>query len=114
WRVLAPDGLLFLSTISTDNLLDRVGALLHKVGLIGPLAKLHPPYHLYYFNKPTIKRYLEQSGFAIEALVQENYDSRKATSSLAARLFLDGVYALHNLSGCKTNFYVTCRKQPPS
>ena len=114
WRVLASDGLLFLSTVSTDNVLDRVGALLHRVGLSGPLAKLHPPYHLYYFNKLAIKRYIGQSGFAIEALVQENYDSRKATSSLPARLFLDGVYSLHNISGDKTNFYVTCRKLAPS
>ncbi|WP_243439103.1 class I SAM-dependent methyltransferase [Fundidesulfovibrio soli] len=111
WRVLAPGGLLFLSTVSTDNLLDRVGALLHRLGLSAPLAKLHPPYHLYYFNKPTIKRSIEQADFAIEALVQENYDSRKATSSLPARLFLEAVYALHDMSGDKTNFYATCRKQ---
>ena len=110
WRILAPGGLLFLSTISTDNLLDRVGLLFHRLGLPGPLAKLHPPYHLYYFNRANILDYIKQSGFMMESFLQENYDSRKATPSIAARLVLDSIYIVHNLTGLKTNFYITCRK----
>jgi 2-polyprenyl-3-methyl-5-hydroxy-6-metoxy-1,4-benzoquinol methylase len=48
WRVLRPGGVLALSTVNIDNLLDRLGKLFHRMGFRGPLTRLYPLFHLYY------------------------------------------------------------------
>jgi 2-polyprenyl-3-methyl-5-hydroxy-6-metoxy-1,4-benzoquinol methylase len=110
WRALAPGGTLLFSTVSVQNLLDQLGRLFLRLGLPQPMAKLHPPYHLYYFRPALIRRYLEATDFRLESMVEENYDVKKASSRLTEQLFLRGVYAVHDLCGHKTNLYVTCAK----
>ena len=110
WRILAPGGILVLSTVSTDNVLDALGRLLARLGLSGPMAKLHPPYHLYYFTPELLERYLAAAGFTLESLEQENYDPRKATPRRVEQWALRAIYLLHDLTGRRTNLYVTCVK----
>jgi len=114
WRLLAPGGILVFSTVNVDTVLDNVGRLLARMGVSSPMAKLHPPYHLYYFTETIIKKYLQEAGFEIESLAQENYDPRKATSKRIERLALSCIYQAHNILGKRTNIYFTCRKPTPA
>lgn len=110
-KLLKPGGVLALSTLSVENLLDKTGAMLYKLGLKGFVEKLYPKYHLYYFTPDTLNEYLVKAGFSVDTLVQENYDYRKATSKILEQLVLRSIYSFHNLSGNKTNVYVKAIKQ---
>jgi cyclopropane fatty-acyl-phospholipid synthase-like methyltransferase len=107
---LKPDGLLAISTVSVKNFLDAFGHMFYKLNVKGPVKRLYPPYHLYYFNPETLINYLETAGFSAVEIIQENYDYRKATSNALLRLALRAVYGWHNLTGNKTNLYIIAKK----
>jgi 2-polyprenyl-3-methyl-5-hydroxy-6-metoxy-1,4-benzoquinol methylase len=109
-KVLKPGGLLALSTVNIDNLLDRMGKLFYHTGFRRPFERLYPPYHLYYFTPMTLRRYLEETGFSILSIEQENYDVRKASSRTWERAALRGIYLWHDMTGNKTNLYVVAKK----
>ena len=108
--LLRQDGLLILSTVSILNLLDTVGRISYRIGLNKAIEKLYPPYHLYYFTPHLLASYLRQTGFAVIEMEQENYDYRKASSRLTEQFLLRIIYKWHDISGNKTNLYVTARK----
>ena len=109
-RILKPHGTLVLSTVNIANLLDKIGHLLYLCGIKKPVEKLYPPHHLYYFTARTMEEYLKATGYGILKLHQENYDYRKATADPFEQLVLRTVYTFHNLSGNKTNLYITAQK----
>ncbi len=109
-RVLTPGGTLIFSTVNVDNLLDLVGRLLLSLGFSGPIAKLHPPYHLFYFTRSILERYLAQVGLEIEDIGHENYSPEKAGASLVEKIVMKAIYLMHDITGKRTNFYITCRK----
>lgn len=110
-KVLKGGGKFYLSTMTVDNLLDRVGRLLFKLGLKGPMLRLYPEFHLYYFDLTTLKRYLEQAGFEVLSQVSENYSPQKATKSVAMRMVMKCIYIFHDITGKKTNQYLVCVKR---
>jgi 2-polyprenyl-3-methyl-5-hydroxy-6-metoxy-1,4-benzoquinol methylase len=110
-KALKDNGILVLSTISVKNLLDTVGRLMNSFGVSKAVEKLYPPYHLYYFTPDTLKRFLEKTNFELMIEVKENYDVRKASSSPIEQMILRSFYFVHNLTGDKTNQYLTARKK---
>lgn len=64
---LAPDGLLVLSLPSADGFVFRLGLLLAKLGVYGPLERMfqvHYPFpHLFYFGAGSVRRLAAMHGF---------------------------------------------------
>jgi len=62
-KILAPEGILILSTPNTDGLFARAA---YKIsGIIGDWLHPEPPHHLFQFSKKTIAKLLEASGFKL-------------------------------------------------
>ncbi len=62
---LKPGGWLFIETPNEAALLDRTILTLLKLGIIGPAATFYGLHHLALFQKTTVRRLLEESGFAM-------------------------------------------------
>jgi len=110
FRVLEPDGFFIFNTVNVQNLLDRIGWLFYRLGIKGPIIKLYPSYHLYYFTPQILEKYLQKAGFEIVQVKQENYDYRKASSKLVEQSVLRVIYRLHDITGQKTNLYIIAKK----
>lgn len=109
-RILRKDGLLALSTMNINNLLEKIGRILYKIGFKYGIEKLYPDYHLFYFSCDSLKYLLSKTGFHIINIQQENYETRKASSKLIIRIFMKIIYYYHDLMGDKTNQYVIAVK----
>lgn len=109
-KLLEINGLLVISTMNINNLLDTIGTIFYKLGISKPVEKLYPDFHLYYFTDRTLSKYIEKAGFVCESLAQENYDPAKASGNIIEKLFLKIVYQWHNLTGNKTNQYLIAKK----
>lgn len=110
YALLKPGGHLIFSTVNIYNALDVCGRWLYRLNFRKPVSRLYPSYHLYYFKETTLREYLKTCRYQIRSVIQENYDSLKASQHFAEQIFLRGVYLLHDLSGHKTNFYVYAQK----
>jgi len=108
--LLKRGGELHLSTMTIDNLLDQIGRSLFRFGVKGPMLRLYPEFHLYYFNLETLRMYLERAGFEVCSQTSENYSPTKASSSIFMQCALKGIYLFHDLQKKKTNQYVVCVK----
>ncbi|MCC6277752.1 MAG: class I SAM-dependent methyltransferase [Oligoflexia bacterium] len=110
-RLTVPGGHLFLSTVSVDNLLCRIGDFFYKLGVLAPLKRLYPDFHLFYFNPRNLVQLVEAAGFEVLELEQENYDCRKASRNRLVQIGLRVIYLWHDLTRRKTNLYLVGRKK---
>jgi SAM-dependent methyltransferase len=62
-RLVPPGGVLVLRTINEDTALTATGNLLYRAGIRAAAARMHEPYHLYYFTRPLLSRLLTECGF---------------------------------------------------
>jgi hypothetical protein len=61
--MIQPGGVLVLRTINEDTVLAATANMLYRIGIHGPVARMHEAYHLYYFTRPLLSRLLSECGF---------------------------------------------------
>ena len=62
-RLVRPGGVLLLRTINENTALTATANLLYHAGIRAAAERMHEPYHLYYFTRPTLSRLLSECGF---------------------------------------------------
>jgi len=62
-RLVRPGGVLILRTINEDTVLTATANALYRIGIASAAARMHEPYHLYYWTRPLLSRLLTECGF---------------------------------------------------
>src|SRR5207247_383832 len=63
--MLRPGGLLLLRTINEKTVLNAIARTLYRLDRPAAAQRMHERYHLVYFDRPQLARYLGDAGFRI-------------------------------------------------
>ena len=111
-EVLAPGGVIGISTPNQRSILDVVAGLLYRAsaGLFTwPLEKFYIEQHFLYFTPDTLRDSLLRAGLDVAFLCRELTDLRRLTLSPFNRLVLVTLFALARMSGLENRIFCIAR-----
>ena len=115
--VLAPGGVIGISTPNQRSILDVVAGLLYRAtgGLITrPLEKFYIEQHFLYFSPDTLCLALDRAGLAPVRLERELTELRRLSLSRAERLLLEALFLVARLVGLENRLFAIARARNPA
>jgi len=110
--VLAPGGIVGLSTPNQRSVLDVVAGAMYRLSggrVTAPLEKFYVDQHFVYFSPETLAGALERSGLEVLDVRLENTDLRRLTLSPPVRLGLRGLFLAARLTGLENRIFAIAR-----
>ncbi len=110
--VLAPGGVIGISTPNQRSILDVVAGLLYRVSggrLTRPLEKFYIEQHFLYFSPHTLRDALGRASLDLVHLDRELTELRRLSLSLAERLVLETLFAAARLTGLENRLFAIAR-----
>jgi SAM-dependent methyltransferase len=96
-RLVQPGGVLVLRTINEDTALVATANLLYRAGIRAAAARMHEPYHLYYFTRPLLSRLVSECGFSPLLRFDCEIDVSRLGLSTGARFAMGLMYRIQAL-----------------
>jgi 2-polyprenyl-3-methyl-5-hydroxy-6-metoxy-1,4-benzoquinol methylase len=106
--VLAPGGVIAISTPNQRSILDAVAGLLYRASLgriTRPLEKFYIEQHFLYFSPNTLRAALERASLELVMLDREETDLRRLALSLAERALLEALFLAARLTGLENRLF---------
>jgi 2-polyprenyl-3-methyl-5-hydroxy-6-metoxy-1,4-benzoquinol methylase len=113
--VLAPGGVIALSTPNQKSILDVVAGAIYRASfgrVTWPLEKFYIEQHFLYFSPETLRDALARAGLAPLALQRELTDLRRLTLSPWNRLALRAMFAVARASGLENRIFALAAPAP--
>ena len=113
--VLAPGGVIGLSTPNQKSILDVVAGALYRASggrITWPLEKFYIEQHFLYFSPATLRNALSRAGLEVVSLRRELTDLRRLTLSPLNRLALLGMFALARSTGLENRLFALATAKP--
>jgi 2-polyprenyl-3-methyl-5-hydroxy-6-metoxy-1,4-benzoquinol methylase len=110
--VLAPGGIVGLSTPNQRSMLDVVAGTMYRLSggrVTAPLEKFYIDQHFVYFSPATLAAALERAGLEVIAVQGESTDLRRLTLSAPVRLGLRALFLLGRLTGLENRIFAVAR-----
>jgi 2-polyprenyl-3-methyl-5-hydroxy-6-metoxy-1,4-benzoquinol methylase len=110
--VLAPGGVIGISTPNQRSILDLVAGLLYRGSggrITRPLEKFYIEQHFLYFSPDTLRSALDRAGLAVVRLERELTELRRLALSRAERLLLEALFLAARLSGLENRLFAIAR-----
>jgi len=111
-RLLAPGGVIALSTPNQRSILDLVAGALYRASggrLTAALEKFYIEQHFLYYTPQTLADSLARAGLEVVSLRRELTDLRRLTLAPAMRLALHALFAAARLLGRENRLFVVAR-----
>lgn len=111
-EVLAPGGVIGISTPNQKSILDIVAGALYRASggrITWPLEKFYIEQHFLYFSPATLQDALARAGLAVVSLRRELTDLRRLTLSPVHRLALNLLFGFARVSGLENRIYALAR-----
>ena len=111
-RVLAPGGVIALSTPNQRSILDLVAGAVYRVSggrLTAALEKFYIEQHFLYYTPRTLADSLARAGLEAVSLRRELTDLRRLTLAPAMRLSLHALFAAARLLGRENRLFAVAR-----
>jgi 2-polyprenyl-3-methyl-5-hydroxy-6-metoxy-1,4-benzoquinol methylase len=110
--VLAPDGVVGVSTPNQHSILDVVAGWLYQVSgghITRPLEKFYIDQHFLYFDPVTLERALDAAGLESLSISRESTDLQRLSLSPATRLVLETLFAVARLTRLENRLFAIAR-----
>ena len=110
--VLAPGGVIGISTPNQNSILDVVAGLLYRGSggwITRPLEKFYIEQHFLYFNPETLRDALARAGLSAVRLDRELTELRRLSLSPAKRIVLEALFAAARLTGLENRLFAIAR-----
>jgi 2-polyprenyl-3-methyl-5-hydroxy-6-metoxy-1,4-benzoquinol methylase len=110
--VLAPGGVIGISTPNQRSILDVVAGLLYRASfgrITRPLEKFYIEQHFLYFSPDTLRDALGRASLSAVRLERELTELRRLSLSPASRLVLEGLFAAARLTGLENRLFAIAR-----
>jgi 2-polyprenyl-3-methyl-5-hydroxy-6-metoxy-1,4-benzoquinol methylase len=110
--VLAPGGVIGISTPNQRSILDVVAGALYRASggrVTWPLEKFYIEQHFLYFSPATLENALSRAGLALVELRRELTDLRRLTLSPFHRLVLHALFGVARVSGLENRIFALAR-----
>ncbi len=110
--VLAPGGVIGVSTPNQRSVLDVVAGALYRASggrVTWPLEKFYIEQHFLYFTPDTLRDAARSAGLVLEELRQESTDLRRLTLSPPMRLVLSTLLAVGRLTSLQNRIFAIAR-----
>jgi 2-polyprenyl-3-methyl-5-hydroxy-6-metoxy-1,4-benzoquinol methylase len=114
-EVLAPDGVIGISTPNQRSILDLVAGAMYRLSrglLTGPLEKFYIEQHFIYFTPDTLADSCTRAGLELVHSERQNTDLRRLTLGTPTRLMLRGLLGLARLTGLENRIFAIARALP--
>ena len=111
--VLAPDGVVGISTPNQRSVLDVVAGGIYRAsgGLVTkPLEKFYIEQHFLYFTPDTLADSARRAGLALQHVERELTDLRRLTLAPPTRLVLRTLFALGRMTGLENRIFAIARR----
>jgi 2-polyprenyl-3-methyl-5-hydroxy-6-metoxy-1,4-benzoquinol methylase len=111
--VLAPGGVIGISTPNQKSVLDVVAGALYRASLgrvTWPLEKFYIEQHFLYFSPATLEDALARAGLGLVSLRRELTDLRRLTLSPLHRLALRAMFALSRVTALENRIFALARQ----
>ena len=111
-EVLAPGGVIGISTPNQRNILDVVAGLLYRSsgGLVTkPLEKFYIEQHFLYFTPVTLGDAAARAGLSLAHVEREVTDLRRLSISAPTRLLLRTLFTVGRLTGLENRIFAIAR-----
>ncbi len=93
-RILKKDGIVLVDTPNEDSLIRSVARAMYIVtggSFKYPVRKLYHHFHLFYFNRDTLRTVFEKSGFTLVHLESRPISAAKGRAGLVERAIVDTI-----------------------
>lgn len=110
--VLAPGGVIGISTPNQRSILDVVAGLLYRgsAGLVTqPLEKFYIEQHFLYFTPETLADAARRAGLSLEHVERELTDLRRLTLAPPTRFLLRTLFAMGRMTGLENRIFAIAR-----
>ena len=110
--VLAPGGLIGISTPNQESILDAVAGLLYRGSggrITRPLEKFYIEQHFLDFSPDTLRFALDRAGLAAVRLERELTELRRLSLSPAKRIVLEALFAAARITGLENRLFAIAR-----
>ncbi|HEX5065921.1 MAG TPA: methyltransferase domain-containing protein [Myxococcota bacterium] len=110
--VLAPGGVIGISTPNQRSVLDVVAGALYRASfgrVTWPLEKFYIEQHFLYFSPKTLEDALTRAGLALVQMRRELTDLRRLTLTPLNRAALLGMFAFARVTGLENRLYALAR-----
>jgi SAM-dependent methyltransferase len=110
--VLAPGGVIGISTPNQNSILDVVAGLLYRGSggwITRPLEKFYIEQHFLYFSPDTLRDALARAGLSAVRLDRELTELRRLSLSPAKRIVLEALFAAARLTGLENRLFAIAR-----
>jgi 2-polyprenyl-3-methyl-5-hydroxy-6-metoxy-1,4-benzoquinol methylase len=110
--VLAPDGVIAISTPNQRSILDLVAGLLYRASfgrITRPLEKFYIEQHFLYFSPETLRTALERASLELVVEGRELTDLRRLSLSPASRLVLEALFLAARATGLENRLFAIAR-----
>jgi 2-polyprenyl-3-methyl-5-hydroxy-6-metoxy-1,4-benzoquinol methylase len=110
--VLAPGGVIGISTPNQKSILDVVAGLLYRASfgrITRPLEKFYIEQHFLYFSPDTLRGALGRASLSAVHLERELTELRRLSLSPASRLVLEVLFAAARLTGLENRLFAIAR-----
>ncbi len=110
--VLAPGGVIGISTPNQASILDRVAGLLYRGSggrITQPLEKFYIEQHFLYFSPRTLRDALDRASLAVVRLDRELTELRRLALSPAKRLLLETLFLAARGLGLENRLFAIAR-----
>jgi len=115
--VLAPGGIVGISTPNQRSVLDVVAGALYRASggrVTWPLEKFYIEQHFLYFTPATLEATAARAGLSVVRMQRELTDLRRLTLSPALRAVLIGLFAAARLTGLENRLFALARATDPT
>jgi 2-polyprenyl-3-methyl-5-hydroxy-6-metoxy-1,4-benzoquinol methylase len=112
--VLAPGGVIGISTPNRRSILDLVAGLIYRASLgriTRPLEKFYIEQHFLYFDADTLCGALDRAGLAAVRLTRELTELRRLALSPAKRLVLESLFLAARATGLENRLFAIARSR---
>jgi 2-polyprenyl-3-methyl-5-hydroxy-6-metoxy-1,4-benzoquinol methylase len=112
--VLAPGGVIALSTPNQKSILDVVAGALYRASggrVTWPLEKFYIEQNFLYFSPATLEAALARAGLGLVSLRRELTDLRRLTLTPLNKAALVGMFALARFTGLENRLYALARAE---
>lgn len=112
-EVLAPGGVVGISTPNRRSVLDVVAGALYRLSagrVTKPLEKFYIEQHFLYFDPATLRDALARAGLEAVRVERELTDLRRLSLSPATRLVLETLFAAARLTGLENRLFAIARQ----
>ena len=110
--VLAPGGVIAISTPNQRSILDLVAGFLYRASLgriTRPLEKFYIEQHFLYFSPRTLRASLDRAGLELVTLERELTDLRRLSLSPVTRWVLEALFLTARMTGLENRLFAIAR-----